>query len=99
MKAVAATASDGIVKRELQIIVAKKPVEGRPRFLAPTAVAGNKVCLKTCRNRARGFNRLLIEAGFFPTLSIKALRADGDKVPVGFAALLFHEPIQRFQAC
>jgi len=46
---------------------------------------------------AGGLKRLLIEAGFFTTLTIKALRADRHKVAVGCAALRFREPIQRFE--
>ena len=98
MQAVPATAGDGIIKRKLQIVVAEKPVESRPRFAAPTAVAGYAVRLQTSGNRAGGFKRLLIEAGLFATLAIEALRTDRNKVAVGFAALHFQQPIQRFQA-
>ena len=90
MQAVPAAAGDGIVKRKLQIVVAQEPVESRPGFAAPAAVASYAVRLQTRGDRAGGFNRLLIEAGFFSTLAIETLRPDGHKVAVDFAALCLH---------
>src|ERR1039458_10782227 len=97
MKTVPATAGNGIIERKLQIVVAKKPVKSRPGSVAPAAVTGYAKRLQARRNSAGGFNRLLIEAGFFTALAIKALRADGHEVAVGFATLSFHKPIQGFQ--
>jgi len=73
MKAVPATAADGIIKRKLQIIFAKEPVESRPGFAAPAVVASYAVRLQARGNRASGFDRLLIETGLFFTLTVKAL--------------------------
>ena len=97
MQAVAAAAGDGIIKRKLQIVVAEEPVESRPGFAAPAAVTSYAVGLQTRRDRAGGFKRLLIEAGLLTTLAIEALRTDGHKVAVDFAALRFEQPIQRFE--
>src|ERR1700674_1310842 len=97
MQTISASACRRIIKRKLQIVVAKEPIEGRPSFAAPTAISGYTVCLQTCRNRASGFNRLLIEAGLFTTLAIKALRSDRHEVAVGFAMLRLQQPIQCFE--
>ena len=97
MQAVPAAACDGIIKRKLQIVVAKEPVECRPGFVAPVAVASYAVRFETRRNRTGGLNRLLIEAGFPPTLVIKALRPDRHKVVVDFAMLCFRQPLQCFE--
>src|ERR1700704_4033309 len=97
MQAVPAAACDGVIQRKLQIIVTKEPVECRPGFAAPAVAAGYAISFETRRNRARSFNRLLIETGLFPTLAIKALRSDRHKVVVGLATLRFHQPLQRFE--
>jgi hypothetical protein len=73
MQSVPAAARDGIIKRKLQIVVAQKPVESRPGFVAPAVVAGYAVRFETRRYRASGLNRLLIEARFFTILVIEAL--------------------------
>jgi len=83
MQTVAAAPGRGIIKRKLQIVVSKKPVEGRPSFSAPTAIPGYTVGLQTGRNRAGGLKRLLIEARLFVTLAIEALRSDRYKVAIG----------------
>ncbi len=87
MQAVPAAASDGIIERKLQIVVAEEPVEGRPGFVAPAAVASYAIRLQTRRNRAGGFNRLLIEAGLFTILTVEALRTDRHEVAIDFALL------------
>src|ERR1039457_7674467 len=97
MQSVPAATGDGIIERNLQIVVAAEPVERRPGFAAPVAVAGCTVRLETRGDRAGGFNRLLIEAGFFTTLAIKALRSYGNKVTAGFATLRFRQPIECFE--
>src|ERR1700730_5007230 len=97
MQAVPAAACGGIIKRKLQIVVAKEPVECRPGFAAPTAVTSYTIGFETRRNCAGSFNRLLIETGLFPTLAIKALRSDRHKVTPGFATLRFHQPFQCFE--
>src|ERR1700704_3555282 len=98
MQAVPAPASDRVIERQLQIIIAQKPVERRPGFAAPATVTGNPVRLQARRDSAGGFDRLLIEASLFATLPIKALRPDRYKVPVGLASLLGRQPIERFKA-
>src|ERR1700722_17520547 len=97
MQAVAAPAGNGIVKRKLQIVVAQKPVESRPRFGSPAAVSGDAVGLQSGRDRTRSLNRLLIEAGLFTILTVETLRPDGHKRAVGRAALHFGEPVQSFE--
>ena len=97
MQAVPAAAGDGIIKRKLQIVVAKEPVECRPGLAAPAALTGYAIGLETRRNCAGSFNRLLIETGLLSTLAIKALRSDRHKVAVGFATLRFHQPFQCFE--
>src|SRR3984893_3807044 len=97
MQTVPAAAGDGIIKRKVQIVVAKEPVECRPGCAAPAAVTGYAIGFETRRNCAGSFNRLLIETGLFPALVIKALRSDRHKVPVGFATLRFHQPFQSFE--
>ena len=79
----------GIVERKLQIVVAQEPVESRPGFAAPAIVSGYAIRLQTGGHRARGFNRLLIEARLFATLAIKPLRADRHKVAVGLGNAAF----------
>ena len=97
MQAVPAAAGFRIIKSKLEIVVAEKPVKGPPCFVAPAAVPGYAVRFETRGNRATGFNGLLIEAGLFTALTIKALRSDGHKVVVRFAMLRFQQPIQRFE--
>src|SRR5271157_1177329 len=97
MQSVPAAASDGVIKRDLQIVVAEKPIESRPRLTAPVAVTRDPVRFETCGNRAGGLNRLLIEARLFTTLVVKALRSDGHKEAAGFAMLCFHKPVERFE--
>ena len=97
MQAVPAAAGDGIIKRQLQIVVAEEPVESRPGFAAPAAVASDAVGLQTRRNRAGGFKRLLIETSLLAILAIETLRTDRHKVAVDFAALRLRQPIQRFE--
>src|ERR1700746_418048 len=97
MQAIAATARDGIIKRELQVVVSKEPVESRPSFFAPAVVTSYEVRLQTSGNRAGRFNWLLIEAGPFITLAVKSMRTDGHKVAVHLATLCFHKPIQCFE--
>src|SRR5258705_8104772 len=98
MQPVAATAGYGIIQRKLQIVVAQKPVECRPSFVAPAAVASHSVRFETGRNRACSFNWLLIEARLFATFAIEPLRPNRYKVAVDFAVLCFQEPIERFEA-
>src|SRR5208282_478405 len=97
MKPIAAAASDAIIKRKLQIVFAKEPVERRPGFVSPATITSCAERLQTRRYGAGRFNRLLIEAGLFPALAIKALRPNRRKVAVCFAALRFSEPVQRFE--
>ena len=61
---VVAASARGVIERDAKIVVPKKPVESCPCILAPPLVSGNTISIKTCRNRAPGFHRLLIEAGF-----------------------------------
>src|ERR1700686_75061 len=98
MQSVPATAGCGIIKRQLQIVVAEEPVESRPGFAVPAPVSSYAVCLQTRGHRAGSFKGLLVEASFLATLTIKTLRTDRNKVAVGFAALLFQQPIERFEA-
>src|SRR5713226_8837969 len=98
MQAVPATPGDRIIQGKLQIVVAQEPVEGRPGFTAPAAVAGHAIGFEARRNRAGGFNRLLIEAGSFTILAIEPLRSDGYKVAIDLAVLRFREPIQAFES-
>src|SRR5580658_6308269 len=98
MKAIAAATGDGIVKRKLEIIVAKEPVESRPGFSAPALITRYTVGLQARGYGAGSLKRLLIEAGLFTALAIKTLRSDRHEVTVGFRALCFREPVQRFEA-
>src|SRR5271154_6865402 len=98
MKPVAAAAGDRIIKRNLEIVVAKEPVESRPGFLAPTTIAGYAVGLQTRRYGAGSLKWLLVETRLITILAIKTLRADRHKVAAGFRALHFGEPVQRFEA-
>src|ERR1700716_3754407 len=97
MQTISASPGSRIVKRNLQIVVAKEPVEGRPGFAAPMAISGYTVCLQTCRNRASGFKGLLIETGPFTILATEALRSNRHKVAVVFAMLHLQQPIQCFE--
>src|SRR5579863_9734689 len=97
MKAITAATRDAIIKRELQIVVAKEPVECRPALVAPSSLASRAVRLETRRYRAGRLNRLLIEAGLFTALAIETLRPDRHKVAISFAALRFGKPVQRFE--
>src|SRR5579862_1555375 len=94
MQTIAAAAGYWVVKRKLQIIVAKEPVEGRPCLAPPVRVSSYSVCLQAGRNSAGGFNRLLIETRFFTTVGVKALRADRYKVASRFTLLLRQQPVQ-----
>ena len=98
MQAVAAASGDRIIKRKLQVIVAEEPVESRPGFDASATLPSDAVRLQTGRDRASGFKRLLVEAGFLTALAIETLRTDRNKVAVGFAPLQFEQPIERFEA-
>ena len=95
MQAVPAAAGFRIKKSKLEIVVTQEPVKGPPCFVAPAAVPGYAVGFQTGGNRAAGFNGLLIEAGLFTALMIKALRSDRHEVAVRLATLRFHKPIQR----
>lgn len=97
MQSVPATAGHRIVKWKLQIIVAEEPVESRPRLHAPPFLIGDAVGLQTSRYRSRGFDWLLIEARFLFTLPVETLRSNRNKVILGLAMLLFHQPIERFE--
>src|SRR5271170_2227478 len=107
MKPVAAAAGDRIIKRNLEIVVAKEPVESRPGFTSPTTITRYAVGLQTRRYGAGSLERLLVETCLIATLTIEALRADRHKVAVafraagfraGFRALCFGQPVQRFEA-
>src|ERR1700675_315746 len=45
MQAVAATAGRRVIQRNLEIVVAQKPVESRPGFVAPAMVSSHAVSL------------------------------------------------------
>src|SRR5579864_7414627 len=98
MQAVPAAAGDRVIKRKLQVVVAEEPVESRPSFVAPAAVASYAVGLQRSRDCAGGFERLLIETSPLTSLAVEALRTDRHKVGIDFATLRFRQPIQRFQA-
>jgi hypothetical protein len=66
MQSVAAAARDRIVKRKLEIIIAKKPVEGRPGLAVPALVASYTERFKARRYGASSLDGLLIEPGFLP---------------------------------
>src|ERR1700722_17335216 len=97
MQAIATAATDGIVERKLEIVVAKEPVESRPGFAAPAGVASDAVGQQRRRDRTRGLNRLLIEASLFTAAAIEAVRPDGDEVTVDFAMLHAGEPIESLE--
>ena len=63
VQAVPTTAGDGIVQGDLQIIVSQEPVEGSPRFLAPTIVSSYAIGFETSRNRAARFKGLFDRSG------------------------------------
>src|SRR5580704_3261974 len=93
MKTVAASSGDAIIKRNLEVVAAKKPVECRPGFVSPAPVSGYAIGLQTRRHRTCGLQRLLVEASLFTSLAIETLRPDRHKVAVGLATLSFHKPI------
>src|SRR6478752_1207340 len=99
MQAVPAAAGYGIIKRQLQVIVAEEPVECRPGLAAPATVTRYAVRLQARGNRSGRFEWLLIEARLMTVFRIKTLRADRNKVAVGIAPLHFQQPLQRFEAC
>ena len=94
MQTVSAAAAYGVIKRKLQVVVAQEPVECRTGFATPASIASDAIRLQTRGNRACGFNRLLIESGFFTTLAIKALRSDRHEMAIDLAPLLCQQPIQ-----
>src|SRR5579863_6157720 len=98
MQAVPTSAGCGVIQRQLQVVVAEEPIESRPRCTAPLDVTGYTVRLQASRNRACGFERLLIETRLLTTPAIEALRADRNKVTGGFTPLHFQQPVQGFQA-
>ena len=98
MQAIAAAAGGGIVKGNLQVVVAEEPVECGPGFFPPAALPCCAIGLEISRDRCAGFDGLLVEAGFFGFLRVEAVRADGDEMALGFTALNRGEPIERFES-
>ena len=80
MKPVAAATADAIIKRKLEVIVAKEPVESRPGFSAPAAITCYPVRLQTCRYGAGSLKWLLVETRLITTLTIETLRSNRHKV-------------------
>src|ERR1700686_927933 len=77
MQTVSAPARGNIVKRNLQVVISQKPIEGRPRFLAPDALTRCTIGLEGGGNHRASFDGLLIEAGFFRILRVEPLRSNG----------------------
>ena len=48
----------------MEIVIAEEPVERRPGFVPPAAVPGYAIGLQTRRDRARGFDGLLIDLNY-----------------------------------
>jgi hypothetical protein len=94
MKTVSTTAGAGVVQSGFQIVVAQKPIERSPSLSAPTLISGRAMSLQASRDGRAGFYWLLIEPGFSAAFAIEAERADGDKVSVNGAVLLFFQPLQ-----
>src|ERR1700722_5305108 len=94
MQPISAAAGDGVIQRDLQVIVTEEPVEPIPGLFAPTVVTCDSVGDKTRGHRACSLNRLLIEAGSLSILMIEALRTYWYEVVVCFAMLNFRKPVK-----
>src|SRR6266516_2320194 len=66
---VSATTGRGIVKSNLQIIVAQEPVECRPSLFEPTIIPGCTISFETPGNSSPGFHRLLVKTRFRASLT------------------------------
>lgn len=64
----------------MQVIAAEKPLEGASYLLIPLLIPRDAVSFETGRNHGLCLHRLLIEAGPFAALLIKAIGTNGDKM-------------------
>src|SRR5260370_20312893 len=96
MQAIAAAARGGVVEGDLKVVVSEEPVEGGPGFFPPASFARRAIGLEISGNRGAGFDGLLVEASFFGFLRVEAVRADRNKVALGFTPLHRFKPVERF---
>ncbi len=80
MQTIAAAACRWVVDREVQVVASEKPLKGAAGFLVPAFFSGDPVGFQAGRDHRLRLHRLLIEAGAFAALLIKAIGADGDKM-------------------
>src|ERR1700733_443551 len=97
MQSVPASAGAGIVKRNLQVIVAEEPVKRCPRIFQPLALSGRTISLQACRYTGTCFDGLLVESGFLRFFRIKSVRSDRNEMALSLATLNGRQPVQCFK--
>ncbi len=97
LEAIATTAGLGIVDVETQVVAAEEPFERDPRLVEPGGILGRMISLEAGRYGRMRLERLLVELGPVPFVTIETIGSDRAEEAVG-RLLLVYQPTQGLQA-